>query len=413
MEIDRKRKLIIGVARSPPRRRGPDELPGDRPARREEPQPEVQVGLLRHLLQEPAQARADRRARRGPRGPHDELHRRLPLRVDRRPGAPRRPRVPRAVHARRARGRAADLGHGPPRPGAPAGVQEPDRPEAQRRADRLLARRRRRRPRVRVGQRARRAARLRDQGPLARPEDRPRPRGAPVGSDPGRRRRHPGRRRRRRPAGDRLHPQRDAAGRRRRASARRPQGQRGADDRGGLHGALRPGRPDRRRGHHELDRRGGRDQLDARAPVPDDRARLVPPGAQRGGLVGADHVVLGALLRAPGVDAGGRLVRRRAARDRRVERAQPAPGGLLLRHRHGRGDEPELAVVGHRVAREPGLPVRHGPRHRGAAAQGRPPRGGEARHRARAATHGVDRLAKVPVSGLTPGSLVCPLFARQ
>ena len=24
-----------------------------------------------------------------------------------------------------------------------------------------------------------------------------------------------------------------------------------------------------------------------------------------------------------------------------------------------------------------------------------------------------DRLAKVPVSGLTPGSLVCPLFARQ
>ena len=26
---------------------------------------------------------------------------------------------------------------------------------------------------------------------------------------------------------------------------------------------------------------------------------------------------------------------------------------------------------------------------------------------------GADRLAKVPVSGLTPGSLVCPLFARQ
>jgi hypothetical protein len=26
---------------------------------------------------------------------------------------------------------------------------------------------------------------------------------------------------------------------------------------------------------------------------------------------------------------------------------------------------------------------------------------------------GPDRLAKVPVSGLTPGSLVCPLFVRQ
>ena len=26
---------------------------------------------------------------------------------------------------------------------------------------------------------------------------------------------------------------------------------------------------------------------------------------------------------------------------------------------------------------------------------------------------GPDRLAKVPVSGLTPDSLVCPLFARQ
>ena len=55
------------VARSSPRRRGPDELPGDRPARLEEPQPEVQVGLLRHLLQEPAQARADRRVSRSPR----------------------------------------------------------------------------------------------------------------------------------------------------------------------------------------------------------------------------------------------------------------------------------------------------------------------------------------------------------
>ena len=113
------------------------------------------------------------------------------------PGAPRR--------------RPADLGHGPPQSGEAAHVPRPDRPEAQRRLHRLLARRGRRRQRVRLGERPRRPARLRDQGPLARPEDRPRPRGAPVGSGAGGRRGHPGRGRRRRPARDGLHPQRDAA----------------------------------------------------------------------------------------------------------------------------------------------------------------------------------------------------------
>lgn len=44
--------------------------------------------------------------------------------------------------------------------------------------------------------------------------------------------------------------------------------------------------------------------------------------------------------------------------------------------------------------------------------KGGPGRAGEARHRALAARP-VDRLAKVPVSGLTPGSLICPLFAAQ
>ena len=38
---------------------------------------------------------------------------------------------------------------------------------------------------------------------------------------------------------------------------------------------------------------------------------------------------------------------------------------------------------------------------------------GEARRPCASRSAAADRLAKVPVSGLTPGSLVCPLFARQ
>ena len=196
-------------------------------------------------------------------------------------------------------------------------------------------------------------------------------------------------------------------------AARRPQGQRGADDRGGLHGALRPGRPDRRRGHHELDRRRGRDQLDARAPVPDDRARLVPPGAQRRGLVGADHVVLGALLRASGstlaaawYGEGLRVIDASNARNLRQvgyyyvtgTDAETNPSSLSW-DTAWRGNLVYLFDMDRGIEV---LRLKGGAHGAAKLATVREPR-----------RTGADRLAKVPVSGLTPGSLVCPLFARQ
>jgi hypothetical protein len=63
---------------------------------------------------------------------------------------------------------------------------------------------------------------------------------------------------------------------------RRGEGPHRAHDRGGLHGALRPGRAHRGGRHHELAGRRGRDELDAGEPVPDDGSGLLPPGAQRG-----------------------------------------------------------------------------------------------------------------------------------
>ena len=184
-----------------------------------------------------------------------------------------------------ARGRPADLGHGPPQSGEAAHVPQPDRPRSATTATRTTrttwtstatgspgsaaaAACSATRPRAAGATRrptasARRTRGIRCWWPAA---------ASRAGTTASPSRRHG------------LHPQRDAADERARACGRGPQEQRGADDRGGLHGALRPGRPDRRRGHHELARRRGRHELDARAPVPDDRARLVPPGAQRGGL---------------------------------------------------------------------------------------------------------------------------------
>ena len=107
-------------ARPASRRRRPDELPGHRHALAEEPQPEVPLGLLRHLVR----GSASNLKQIGdfvelPAGHTRQLHRRLPLRLDRRPGASRRPRLPRAVHARWPRRRSADLGDRPPQPGQP------------------------------------------------------------------------------------------------------------------------------------------------------------------------------------------------------------------------------------------------------------------------------------------------------
>ena len=60
----------------------------------------------------------------------------------------------------------------------------------------------------------------------------------------------------------------------------------------------------------------------------------------------AERLVLRALLRGLRLDGGRRLVRPGAPPDRRVRRAQPAAGRLLLRDRHRPGDEPELARRG-------------------------------------------------------------------
>ena len=93
--------------------------------------------------------------------------------------------------------------------------------------------------------------------------------------------------------------------------------------------------------------------LSAFHPTQDAATTIVP-----------EPVVLRALLRGVGVDGRRRVVRPGAAPDRRVRRPQPASGGLLLRDGHRPGHEPELAVVGRRLARRPGLPVRHEPRGR-------------------------------------------------
>ena len=63
----------------------------------------VPVRVLRHLLRGPDGSRAGRRLRRAARRPHHQLRRALQLRVDGRPGTAQRPRLPRAVHAGRAR----------------------------------------------------------------------------------------------------------------------------------------------------------------------------------------------------------------------------------------------------------------------------------------------------------------------
>src|SRR6266540_296332 len=154
-----------------------------------------------------------------------------------RSGLPQRPRVPRAVHARWPGGRPADLGHEPQGRGPSGDLPQADRPVAQRRADRLLARRRRRRGRHRVDERARWSTRLREARQMAGPEDGQGPRRQAMGPGPGRRRRHRGRPQRRRPAADRLRPQLDPTAQRPGAGVRHQGRQHRADDRGGLHRA--------------------------------------------------------------------------------------------------------------------------------------------------------------------------------
>ena len=98
---------------------------------------------------------------------------------------------------------------------------------------------------------------------------------------------------------------------------------------------VQPGRPHRRRGHHRLARRGTCSELHAGAALPDEGTERVPPDAGRPGHRGAHRRLLGALLRAVGLDARGRLVRPGPPTDRRLQRSQPPAGRLLLRHRDG------------------------------------------------------------------------------
>ena len=159
--------------------------------------------------------------------------------------ADRRARQPRARLARpdlrlgsgdepARRRRPADLGHRPAQPERPGGVRRADRPVAQRRLHRLLARRRRGRPGHRLGQRPRRRPRLRHERPAPRPVPEPGPPGDAVRPDPRRRRR----RRRDRAARD-ADAQLGPPDRRLRQGLRGQEGQRPRRDGGGLHDAVR------------------------------------------------------------------------------------------------------------------------------------------------------------------------------
>ena len=85
------------LARPAARRRRPGGVSGHRHAGVEEPEPGLPLGLLRHLVRGPGEPEADRRLRGGAGRPHVQLHREVPLHLDRRARAPRRPGRARAV----------------------------------------------------------------------------------------------------------------------------------------------------------------------------------------------------------------------------------------------------------------------------------------------------------------------------
>ena len=80
MELDTRRKLIIG-ALDP---RHTDNPLGACPAERQHREPGVQERVLRHLLREPVRPQAGRRLRRPAVRPHFELHPGLQVHLDRR-----------------------------------------------------------------------------------------------------------------------------------------------------------------------------------------------------------------------------------------------------------------------------------------------------------------------------------------
>ena len=297
-------------ARSPSRQRRPDELPGHRAARHQEPQSGLPLGLLRHLLCRPGEPRG--RSATSSTSPQGHTASCIDECNYIWTGGPAR-RDDQAYLGPFTPGGRGDGG----RSGSRISETRPsrsrsraDRPLAQRRADRLLARRRRRRERDRVDERPRRPAGLRDQGPLARSAHRHDAERQAVGSDPDRRRRHrrwPTVSPSRRPTSSTTRP----AARRRDQGRGSPGRERRRHDRGGLHRPVQRERPHRRRGHHRLARRRARDQLDAGAAVPDERAERLPPDPGRGHDDLSEPVVLRALLRGLGVDGRRGVVRRR------------------------------------------------------------------------------------------------------
>ena len=91
-----------------------------------------------------------------------------------------------------------------------------------------------------------------------------------------------------------------------------------------------------------------------------------------------------------------------------LQRSQPPAGRLLLRHRDGRG-EPELALLGHRLARRSDLPLRHGARDRDPPLEGRVRRRCEVADGAVAAGEALIRwlLDRWPASRRTRSSVPC------
>ena len=114
---------------------------------------------------------------------------------------------------------------------------------------------------------------------------------------------------------------------------RRPGRERRRDDRGGLHRTVQRERPNRRGRHHGLARRGARPRTRLRRPAGEraergtTRRRSAPTTSPSGSCSAHYFEVSG---------RGGARDRTGAPPDRGVRRAQPAAGGLLLRHRRRR-----------------------------------------------------------------------------
>ena len=110
----------------------------------QDPQPEVPLGLLRHLLRRPGGPAAGRPLRRGAQQATPRAASRTAATSGRAAGAPRRPGRSRARSSRGGRGDGRPIWVTDLRdPAKPGDVRPADRPEAQRRRHGLLARRRR------------------------------------------------------------------------------------------------------------------------------------------------------------------------------------------------------------------------------------------------------------------------------